>query len=54
MMSPSLDRDAGKAIAQAVIIAGLSAVVTKLVEWGIEAVRERVRKTAEAAKETDL
>lgn len=46
---PEPDRGNGEKIAVAVAIAGLSTLVVKLVEWGVEKVREKF----EAKKEED-
>lgn len=43
------DKATGKAIATAVVIAGLSALATKLVEWGVEAMKARTRGKREVS-----
>jgi len=40
---PRFDEEERREIAKAVIIAGLSAAVAKLVEWGAEWVKDRVK-----------
>lgn len=41
---PSWDKGDTKEVGKAVLIAGLSALLTKLAEWGVEKVRERLKK----------
>jgi hypothetical protein len=36
---PNWNRESGKRIGEAVVLAGLSAVAVKLGEWGVESVR---------------
>ncbi len=43
MIPRRLTGDDGNEIAKAVLIAGLSALVTEIVQWGVEELREAIK-----------
>ena len=45
------DAGAGREVAKAVLIAALSALAAKLIEWGVDELKARIKKTSDAEVE---
>ena len=50
---PSWDRDDNREVGKALLIVGGTVVLTQLIEWGFEALREKIKKPEKTKDEAD-